>query len=136
MSMKEEKLKEAAKLNQLKYVFSEEVNKATISELKTIGIGNFVDGANWMKEQLSQSEVTKISEQVPSLLDLKLMDCPLSVRTLNALRLWDKPTKDITLKDLVGCTKKELLGARNFGNTMLIEVEDFLTGYGLKLKGE
>lgn len=47
MSMKEEKLKEAAKLNQLKYVFSEEVNKATISELKTIGVGNFVDGANW-----------------------------------------------------------------------------------------
>lgn len=40
-------IKEVAKLNQLKYVFSEEVNKATIFELKTIGIGNFVDGANW-----------------------------------------------------------------------------------------
>lgn len=134
--MNKDKVIEAAKLNLIKYVFDESVNETKISELRQIGVGNFIDGANWMKEQLSQSEVTKISEQVPSLLDLKLMDCPLSVRTLNALRLWDKPTKDITLKDLVGCTKKELLGARNFGNTMLIEVEDFLTGYGLKLKGE
>lgn len=47
MSMKEEKLKEAAKLNQLKYVFDDTLDNAKINELKTIGIGNFIDGANW-----------------------------------------------------------------------------------------
>ena len=49
---------EAAKLNQLKYVFDESVNDVKNSELKQIGVGNFIDGAKWMKEQIMKDAIT------------------------------------------------------------------------------
>lgn len=56
--MDKEKLNEAAKINQLKYFFDETVNETKISELRQIGVGNFVDGANWMMEQMMKGAVT------------------------------------------------------------------------------
>jgi hypothetical protein len=171
--MDKDKVIEAAKLNLIKYIFDESANEIQLSELKKVGIGSFIDGAEWMAKQgelpegcvrkqvaeakealyyapcadtingqgitnqVSQSEVTKISEQVPSLLDLKLMDCPLSVKTISVVKvITDKAARDVTLGDLVKCTKEELLGLRNFGKTSLKEIEVFLAEYGLKLKGE
>lgn len=125
MSMKEEKLKEAAKLNQLKYVFSEEVNKATISELKTIGIGNFVDGANWMMEQLSQP-VTKISEQEP------LSAIGLRAAVVRNLR-WGGVR---TIGDLINLSEKDIGKIKYIGWVTRNEIIYHLHINGLKLKGE
>lgn len=168
-----DKVTEAAKLNLIKYIFDESANEIQLSELKKVGIGSFIDGAEWMARQeklpegcvrkqvaeakealysascadtingqeiinqVSQREVTKISEQVPSLLDLKLMDCPLSVKTTNGVKVAiNKPAKDVTLGDIIKCNKAELLALRNFGKVSLRELEDFLADYGLKLEGE
>lgn len=91
----------------------------------------------YVSDVLSQSEVTKKSEQVPSLLDLKLMDCPLSVKTTNGVKVAiNKPAKDVTLGDIIKCNKAELLALRNFGKVSLKELEDFLADYGLKLGEE
>ena len=87
-------------------------------------------------KKLTQS-VTKTSEQVPSILDLRLMDCPFSVKTMNAVKVAiNKPAKDVTLGDIIKCNKSELLALRNFGKVSLKELEDFLADYGLKLEGE
>lgn len=40
------KVTEAAELNLVKYVF-DELNETKLAELRLIGIGCFVDGANW-----------------------------------------------------------------------------------------
>lgn len=87
-------------------------------------------------KKLTQS-VTKTSEQAPSILDLKLIDCPLSVKTMNAVKVAiNKPAKDVTLGDIIKCNKAELLALRNFGKVSLKELEDFLADYRLKLEGE
>lgn len=82
-------------------------------------------------------ETSKTSNDIPSLLDLRLYDSSFSVKTISAIRVMsNKPAKDVTIGDLVKCTKAELLALRNFGKTSLREIEDFLSEYGLKLKGE
>lgn len=84
-----------------------------------------------------QSESPESGSGVPSLLDLRLYDAPLSVKTINVVRIMtDKPAKNVTIGDLIKCSKAELLALRNFGKSSLREIEDFLSGYGLKLKGE
>jgi len=47
-----EDLEEAAKQNQIKYVFDNNVKEIILAELKYIGVSNFKDGANWQKEQM------------------------------------------------------------------------------------
>ena len=86
---------------------------------------------------VQQSESSESGSGVPSLLDLRLYDSPFSVKTINVVRtMTDKPAKDVTVGDLIKCSKSELLALRNFGKSSLREIEDFLAEYGLKLKGE
>ena len=63
------------------------------------------------------------------LLKNKIVNCGISLRTLNCLIAWDVDT----VADLVLLSKHNLLRTRNFGNKSMKEVEDFLSSKGLKL---
>ncbi len=52
MEMKIKELEEVAALNQVKYVFDNKLNAATVVELRHLGVENFKDGANWKKNHL------------------------------------------------------------------------------------
>jgi hypothetical protein len=66
---------------------------------------------------------------------------PLSTRTTKALRdrlpasLWgdDCGEREVTVRDLCGCTEAQLLKVRNFASRALREVQDALELHGLRL---
>ena len=65
--------------------------------------------------------------EVNELLDKRLRDCELSVRSLCCL----KAAELETVRDLCRCSKTDLLKFRNFGKRSLMELEEFLEGNGL-----
>lgn len=70
-----------------------------------------------------------ISTNMAELLNRKLVDCNLSVRSLFCLKAADIET----IGQLVKYKSTELLQLRNFGKRSLIELEDFLVSIGLHL---
>lgn len=63
-----------------------------------------------------------------SLLKKKLIDCNLSVRALCCC----KSAGIETVADLAAYKKMDLLKFRNFGKKSITELDDFLSGLGLK----
>lgn len=85
-------------------------------------------------------EYIKVGVQ-ENILTKRLVDCNLSVRTLNCLRAYsaskyvngqwvDAPVD--TVADLTRLKKADLLKVRNFGKKSLMEVDDFLNELGLE----
>lgn len=98
--------------------FSVAVADALINELKCSSADE-VDG-------------NKDKEWAMSVLDFKITNCALSIRTMNLL----KSAGIDTIGELIGFSKYDLLKNVNFGKKSVGEIEDFLAGIGLKLKGE
>ncbi|MBO4785572.1 MAG: helix-turn-helix domain-containing protein, partial [Prevotella sp.] len=72
-------------------------------------------------------EYSKVDVQ-ESILTKRLVDCDISVRTLNCLK-----SEDIeTVGDLARRNKTDLLKLRNFGKKCLIEIDDLLNDLGLE----
>lgn len=67
-------------------------------------------------------------ERTSKLMGKRLVDCDLSVRTLNCLKAADIDT----IGDLIQLEKRALLQIRNFGKKSLFELEDCLQSLGLE----
>ena len=63
------------------------------------------------------------------ILTKELWDLDLTVRTLNVLQLYDFKN----LAEVIKFSKRDLLRLRHFGNKSLIEIENMLEPYGLKI---
>ena len=72
-------------------------------------------------------EYSKVDVQ-ESILTKRLVDCNITVRTLNCLKAEDIET----VGDLARQHKTDLLKIRNFGKKCLIEIDDFLNELGLE----
>lgn len=69
----------------------------------------------------------KETDEILKMLNTRLVDCNLTVRSLNCLKSADVET----IGDLARLTRSELLRFRNFGKKSLGELEDFLDSKGL-----
>lgn len=69
----------------------------------------------------------KETDEMLKLLNTRLVDCDLTVRSMNCLNSADLKT----IGDLARLTRSELLRFRNFGKKSLRELEDFLDSKGL-----
>ena len=69
-------------------------------------------------------------DEVCKLLSTKLVDCELSVRTLNCLRQGYYECE--TIGDVARLHKTDVLKIRNFGKKSLIELDDFFDAHGLQ----
>jgi DNA-directed RNA polymerase subunit alpha len=68
----------------------------------------------------------------PSILDMPINNWDISVRSYNTLKMEGVRT----VGELTKKTAAELLRAPNFGKVSLAEIRQFLTEYGLELKGD
>jgi DNA-directed RNA polymerase alpha subunit len=106
-------------------------------ELQTLE--NNVKSLRSFREPGAESlEYSKVDVQ-ESILTKRLVDCNLSVRTLNCLKAYGEKINgewvyiDIeTVGDLTRHTKTDMLKLRNFGKKCLIELDDFLNELGLE----
>ena len=106
-------------------------------ELQTLKIN--VNSLRSFREPGAESlEYSKVDVQ-ESILTKRLVDCNLTVRTLNCLKAYGEYIngewvyKDIdTIGDLARHQKTDLLKLRNFGKKCLIELDDFLNELGLE----
>ena len=64
------------------------------------------------------------------LMDLKIKDCEIPIRAINALSSMDIQT----IGELLNCEKSRLLKCRNLGRKTLTEIEEFLKQYRVALK--
>lgn len=69
----------------------------------------------------------KETDEILKMLNTRLVDCNLTVRSLNCLKSADVET----IGDLARLTRSELLRFRNFGKKSLGELDDFLDSKGL-----
>lgn len=108
------------------YTMIKEENKHLKEELQTLKIN--VNSLRSFREPGAESlEYSKVDVQ-ESILTKKLVDCDISVRTLNCLKSGDIET----VGDLARLKKTDLLRLRNFGKKCLIELDDFLDELGLE----
>ena len=77
------------------------------------------------REKLHMEEMPQ-EQMTAELYGKRLVDCDLSVRTLNCLKGADIDT----IGDLVQYDKTDLLRLRNFGKKSLTELDDFLASIG------
>lgn len=83
----------------------------------------------WMEEhQMEAKEAIEQDKGRTALLETKLIDLDISVRTLNCMKMAEIET----LGDLVSFNKADLLKFRNFGKKTLTELENLLAGHGLE----
>ena len=108
------------------YVKIKEENERLKEELQTLE--NNVKSLRSFREPGAESlEYSKVDVQ-ESILTKKLVDCDISVLTLNCLK-----SEDIeTVGDLARHHKTDFLKVRNFGKKCLIELDDFLDELGLE----
>ena len=119
------------------YIKIKEENERLKEELQTLE--NNVKSLRSFREPGAESlEYSKVDVQ-ESILTKRLVDCNLSVRTLNCLKAYGEKINgewvyiDIeTVGDLTRHTKIEMLKLRNFGKKCLIELDDFLNELGLE----
>lgn len=119
------------------YIKIKEENERLKEELQTLKIN--VNSLRCFREPGAESlEYSKVDVQ-ESILTKRLVDCNLTVRTLNCLKAYREYIngewvyKDIdTIGDLVRLQKTDLLRLRNFGKKCLIELDDFLNELGLE----
>ena len=81
-----------------------------------------------LKTEQQVEEWLTENDEMFKLLNTKLVDCNISVRSLNCVKAADIET----IGDLVKCQKTDLLKFRNFGRKSLTELDDFIEGLGLK----
>lgn len=95
----------------------------------------------WMRDKYGVPTIMDKTEPVPAcedselanlirLFQIKLVDCPLSVRLLNCCRSLDVTT----VGDAVQHTPIDFLKARNFGRRSLTELSDFIENLGLRFE--
>ena len=119
------------------YVKIKEENERLKEELQTLE--NNIKSLRSFREQGAESlEYNKVDVQ-ESILTKRLVDCNLSVRTLNCLRSYGEYVNgqwvDVpidTVADLTRRKNTDLLKLRNFGKKCLIELDDFLNELGLE----
>ena len=119
------------------YIKIKEENERLKEELQTLE--NNVKSLRSFREPGAESlEYSKVDVQ-ESILTKRLVDCNLSVRTLNCLKAYGEKINgewvyiDIeTVGDLARHQKTDLLKLRNFGKKCLIELDDFLDELGLE----
>lgn len=109
-----------------KYIKIKEENERLKEELKTLK-ANVNTLRNFREPGAESLEYHKVDVQ-ESILTKKLIDCDISVRTLNCLK-----SEDIeTVGELARHHKTDLLKLRNFGKKCLIEIDDLLNDLGLE----
>ena len=83
--------------------------------------------------QLQESKKGSINIEENTIINLhtEIYDLDISVRLFNILKI----NKLIKLGDIIKLTKKDFLRFRNFGGNSLLELEELLDTYGLKLRG-
>lgn len=119
------------------YIKIKEENERLKEELQTLE--NNVKSLRSFREPGAESlEYSKVDVQ-ESILKKRLVDCNLSVRTLNCLKAYGEKINgewvyiDIeTVGDLSRHTKTDMMKLRNFGKKCLIELDDFLKELGLE----
>lgn len=114
-----------------------EENEQLKEELKSLKF-NVASLENVREQKSEEIEYNKVDVPV-SILSKKLIDCNITVRSLNCLRGYEervdgewvyKPIE--TVGDLARLHKTDLLKMRNFGKKSLIELTDFLEDLGLE----
>ena len=81
-----------------------------------------------MKRDAEQTPTDQVSPELKAMLDLKIEEQDLTVRTRNIL----KAANIDTIGDLVRLQKTDVLKCRNAGRKFLSEIDDFLTRHNLK----
>lgn len=108
------------------YIKIKEENEHLKEELKTLK-ANVNTLRSFREPGAENLEYHKVDVQ-ESILTKKLIDCDISVRTLNCLK-----SEDIeTVGELARHHKTDLLKLRNFGKKCLIEIDDLLNDLGLE----
>lgn len=84
----------------------------------------------WLEKQVEQKPLEEPNEVSPgcTLLDRRVVDLPLSVRTVNMLVAGGLET----LRDMVRLHKGDYLRFRNFGKKSLDEISDYFKTYNLQ----
>ena len=110
----------------VQYQKLKEENERMKEELQTME--NNVKSLRSFREPGAENlEYSKVDIQ-ESILTKRLVDCNITVRTLNCLKAEDIET----VGDLARQHKTDLLKLRNFGKKCLIEIDDFLNELGLE----
>ena len=110
----------------VQYQKLKEENERMKEELQTME--NNVKSLRSFREPGAENlEYSKVDVQ-ESILTKRLVDCNITVRTLNCLKAEDIET----VGDLARQHKTDLLKIRNFGKKCLIEIDDFLNELGLE----
>lgn len=110
----------------VQYQKLKEENERMKEELQTME--NNVKSLRSFREPGAENlEYSKVDVQ-ESILTKRLVDCNITVRTLNCLKAEDIET----VGDLARQHKTDLLKLRNFGKKCLIEIDDFLNELGLE----
>lgn len=110
----------------VQYQKLKEENERMKEELQTLE--NNVKSLRSFREPGAENlEYSKVDVQ-ESILMKRLVDCNITVRTLNCLKAEDIET----VGDLARQQKTDLLKLRNFGKKCLIEIDDFLNELGLE----
>ena len=95
-----------------------ELFETTPNVMVVVTLADLKEFANDLKEDKKQE----------TLLNTRIVDCNLSTRTLIALKRADIQT----IGDILKFKRNQLLCFKGIGKTAISEIEDFLTGIGLK----
>ena len=119
------------------YTMIKEENKHLKEKVQTLE-NNIKILSSYREPGAESLEYNKVDVQ-ESILTKRLVDCNLSVRTLNCLRAYGEYVNgqwvDVpidTVADLTRRKKTDLLKLRNFGKKCLIEIDDFFNELGLE----
>ena len=110
----------------VQYQKLKEENERMKEELQTME-NNVKSLRSFREPGAEKLEYSKVDVQ-ESILTKRLVDCNITVRTLNCLKAEDIET----VGDLARQHKTDLLKIRNFGKKCLIEIDDFLNELGLE----
>lgn len=110
----------------VQYQKLKEENERMKDELQTME-NNVKSLRSFREPGAEKLEYSKVDVQ-ESILTKRLVDCNITVRTLNCLKAEDIET----VGDLARRHKTDLLKLRNFGKKCLIEIDDFLNELGLE----